>query len=317
MLSSKFDKELKRGLPSPVYFLISKESILLEQALNEIKAVFFTEGQEDFNYNLFYGSSNPQEIIDSAMTFPFLSARRLVVIKDFHEFEDSSVKTLKKYISNPQETTCMVILSIKPVKEIERIMKDVYNFQVRERDIPSWVKELANKKGILFTKDAVDCLIDSVGTDLGLLSMEVEKLAMSGLKSVTSSDIIATVGMTREYVPFNLIDALVSGDRLRAFTILRTIIEARPNDAPSIIGAINWHYSRIYDIWMKEGRRPLKIKESTYRHILKHLSSYNYSHFQRIFQYLHEADVDVKSSLHNEYVLEVLLLKLLQIGAES
>ena len=86
-------------------------------------------------------------------------------------------------------------------------------------------------------------------------------------------------------------------------------------EAPVILGTLNWHYKQFYSLWLNKGKRPVKMRENTFRSLKRHLPSFRESHFCHIFQCLHEADLGIKTSGRPELEIEVLLIKLLQKGA--
>jgi DNA polymerase-3 subunit delta len=314
MQNKQFQKELEKGLPHSLYFLWSKEVFLLDEALEKVSGTACSFPQRDFNYDTFTPSSPPQAILDAALSFPFMSPRRLVVLKDFHQFPASHIKTLQSYFREPSHTTCMVILSQKePQARIDANWR-IYRFNIRERDIPIWIRQRASSRGISITESAVDYLIEALGPDIGLLATEIEKLSLSGLKKIDDGDILAHTGMLREYTPFNLIDAITAGQKTKAFRILRSLIEKKSSDATAVLGPLNWHYRQLYAMWENKGKRPLKMKSSTHAALLQKLPFFTQENFYEIFQCLHEADKGIKTSGRPELVLEVLLIKLLQIG---
>jgi len=314
MQNEKFRKELKAGLLRPLYFLWSKESFFLDEALSNTIEAVITPQQKDFNYDMFYPSASPLEILDAATTLPFSAPRRLVILRDFHQFSASDIKSLTPYFNKPCETTCMVLLSQKEPKADLKAFCSTHNLNIRENDIPAWLKQKAADKGIKMSESAVDYLIEYAGNDAGLLSMEIEKLAGAGINKVTDKDVALYTGTTRDYNSFNLIDALTAGQKTKAFRILKSLLETRPYDAARILGPLNWHYRQFYLLWENEGRRPLKMKNSTYRALLKYIPSFTQENFNTIFQNLHEADIGIKTSGRPELVLEILLVKLLQTG---
>jgi len=304
-------KEFQKGLPGALYFLWSEEAYFLEDALYRFVETVLGSGPVDFNYDVFYPSSSASEVINAAATLPFMAKRRLLVLKDFHMFNAAAVKALKPYFREPAESTCMLILSQKaPASSLDMDWK-IYHLNINERDIPEWVRQAALKKGIRLTGDAIDHLIDYVGYEIGPLIMEIEKLSLLGKNTVSSKDLTDSVSMIREYSTFDLVDALVSGESARAFSILKTLFSGR-SDPPAIIGTLNWHYKQFYSLWVNRGKRPAKMRERTFRSLVKYVPSFKEENFLRIFQSLHEADLGVKSSGKPELVLEALLLKLLQ-----
>jgi DNA polymerase-3 subunit delta len=312
MFNKALDKEFEKGLPQSLYYFWSEDDFFLEDALKRAVGAVLSGSQADFNYDLFYPSSEPGEILDAASTLPLMTQRRLVVLKDFNQFLKPTVAVLTSYFNDPAESTCMVVLSAKtPPKVLSDIRWKTYRLSIQERDMPSWLKSVASDKGIQMTGEAAACLIEYVGFDAGLLVSEIEKLSLSGKMRIDEKDIVSSISAVREFTTFNLIDALVAEQGTRAFMILKSIFAGKVL-ATAVLGTLNWHYREFYDLWLNKGKKPQKMRMSTYRVLSKYLNSYNEGSFQRIFQILHEADVDIKSSGRPEIVLETLLVRLLQ-----
>jgi DNA polymerase III delta subunit len=297
MLSKALLSEIKNGLPGGLYYIWSEEGCFLEEVLSKFIDIVIGSAPVDFNYDLFDSSSDSAVILDAATTLPFMSPRRLVVLKDFHQFPPPVGKNLMTSLKEPSETTCILVLSQKQPKKSVDGTWNVYSLVLAERDVPAWLRRFAY--------------------DSGLLMMEVEKLALSGKKSVSKEDIILSTGMMREYTSFDLIDSLIAGERERAFRISKTMFAGNAYEAPVILGTLNWHYKQFYSLWEAGGRRPARMRQKTYRTLLKHLHSFREDDFYHIFRSLHEADLGIKTSGRPEIVVETLLIRLLQKGAWS
>ncbi len=317
MLNKALDREIEKRLPAPLYFIWSEEAYFLDNALARFIETVIASGPKDFNYDAFDSSANPQEILNAASTLPVMAQRRLVVLKDFHQFPAAAVKALRPYMDTPSESTCMAILSQKAPKAALKFKWKVFPLNIKERDVPAWLKHIADRRGIRLTSDAIDCLIESVGYETGVLMMEIEKLSLSGLKTITGEEIMTSTCSMRKFSSFDLVDSLIAGRKTRAFRILKVMLTGSAMEAPLILGTLNWHYRQFYSLWQNKGKRPIKMREKTYRALLKYLPSFDEDHFFHIFQSLHEADSGVKTSGRPELVLEVLLIKLLQKGAWS
>ncbi|RJR15897.1 MAG: DNA polymerase III subunit delta [Nitrospiraceae bacterium] len=314
MLNKALQKEIESGVSSPLYFLWSDESCFLDEALAGIVKTVMASGPADFNYDVFDSSSRPQEIVDAALTLPVMAMRRLVVLKDFHELNASAVQVLTPYLDGPSATTCMVVLSKNAPRAALKFNWKVYSLNIKEWDIPAWLRNYAAGKGVKMSADAVEMLIEFVGHDVGLLISEVEKLALSGSGTVTGKDIISSTSTMRKYTSFDLLDTLIAGQNTRAFRILNTMLSGNAFDAPVILGTLNWHFKQFYTLWRNNGQRPAKMREKTYRTLVKYLPSYKEDDFYRIFRSLHEADLGIKTTGRPGLVLEVLLIRLLQKG---
>ncbi len=317
MLNKALQKEIQNGLPRPLYYIWSEESCFLEELLPKFVEVVIASHPMDFNYDVFDSSTDTHEVLDTVSTLPFMAPRRLVVLRDFHQINAAGVKPLMTYFNEPAESTCMVILSQKAPKKSLKVNWKDYSLNIKQYEIPSWLKQFALKKGIKLTNDAVDNLIEYVGYEVGLLIMEIEKLTLSEKSTVTGKDIIESTSMMRKYSTFDLLDSLIAGQKSRAFRILKTILGGNPHDAPVVLGTLNWHYKQFYSLWRNKGRKPQKMREKTFRALLKYLPAFKEGDFFNIFKGLHEADTGIKTSGRPELVLEILLIKLLQKGSMS
>lgn len=315
MLNKTLSRELEKGLPGPLYYVWSEESCFLEEAVMKFIEIVLASGPKDFNYDVFDSSSEPQEILSASSTLPVMSERRLVILKDFHQLTAAAVKKMTSYLDDPSESTCMLVLSQKAPRASLKVNWKVYSLNIKESDIPAWLKHTAAEKGIRLTNDAVEYLIEFVGYDTGLLMMEIEKLTLSGNRTVTGDDILSTTSMMRKYTPFDLIDSLIAGQKTRTFMILKTMLGSNVMEAPVILGTLNWHFKQFYTLWLNKGKRTAKMREKTYRTLVKHIASYKEADFYHIFRSLHEADLGIKTSGRPGIVLEVLFIKLLQKGA--
>ena len=113
MLNNRFQKELDRKLPEPLYFFSSRENYFLDEALSRSLESVLSPQEKDFNLDVFYPFSSALEIMDASSTLPFMAPRRVVLLKDFHKFSAALIKALTPYFEKPCETTCMIILSQK------------------------------------------------------------------------------------------------------------------------------------------------------------------------------------------------------------
>jgi len=311
MSNKALQKELERGLPDPLYFLWSEESFFLEEALARAVKTVIAGGPEEFNLDIFYPASSAQEILDALTTLPLMARRRLVVIKEYHQFSKPALNALTPYFAKPHETACMLILSQKKPKLPSDFKWKIFPLNIRETELPAWLKMAAKEKGVQMTDDAIESLIEFAGNDIGSLLMELEKLKLTGGK-IGSKEVASSISNMREYTAFELIDALAASRNERAIRILRAILAGNVSQPAIILGALNWHYKQFYLLWRNKGKRPLKMKENTYTALRKRLPSFNEDNFCYIFQCLHEADIGIKSSGRPEIAMEVLLIKLLQ-----
>lgn len=296
MSIKQFQQELVKELPSPVYLFYSSEDFLLYEALASIKDRY--QGADAFNFDVFDIKSPDdtkpvEQIVDILNTLPFLSERRVVVIQNIQKIPKKDAKKIEDYIANPSNTSLLVMLfgGASPKLFEEAVAKNLkaIAINVHEKDIPLWIKEMAKRKGVEFTDRAVEYLINCVGTDLGMLSAEIEKFSFWNTSMVDIDDVKGMVYAGAEYSAFDLVNALRSKDKREVFRIFENV---NKNAEPQmLLGALNWQYANLLS--RSQGREE--------------------KFFNRIFGLLHEADAGIKTS--RNYVMEDLLIKLLAHGS--
>lgn len=87
---------------------------------------------------------------------------------------------------------------------------------------------LASEAGVKLERGAVDTLVESLGSDLARISVEIQKLGLfiGGKRSITETDIAELVPEARANTIFELVNALGRKDRARSLQILDTLTRA-------------------------------------------------------------------------------------------
>ncbi len=305
MSDKKILEELEKNLPEPVYLFHGIGFLVEELAAKAVKRLF-PEGSDDFNYSLFHASTaDPEEIVNTANTLPFMAQRRLVVVKEAGLFKAAQKKIFERYLADPSPSTCLIFLT-EAFDKRSAFLKLLtstgcrsFQVYVPERQVPVWLRQRALDMGMKLTSDAHRLLLDLVGPDLAVLSMELEKLYLAGNGSgavegslpvleIDVEQVEEVVGNVREYTPFSIVEAIKRGNIERALRIMKALRESG-QDAVSMLGIIGWHYRQMF----KRER--------------------NKKGFKNIFETLHYADLELKTSGKPEsLILESLLFKLMQ-----
>lgn len=295
-----FLKEIDKGMPSPVYLFYTEDAFFQREAVEAIKGLV-PAAERDFNFHTFdlliKGNEDPtfMEILDVANTVSFFGGRRITVVSgNLQKLTKKDHERLNVYLSNPAKGSILVMIHngslTKETREKFGALRPV-SLDIKESEIPYWIKKRAGMKGIEISAGASDYLIGLVGPDFGLLSAEIEKISLLGKKRINADDIsdIATGG--RLYSIFDLVDALRRRDPERVLQIYKALKETAEDY--SLIGALNWQYARS----LHPRNSPAENE-----------------YLLRVFELLNKADIDIKSS-GRSFPMEYLLIKLLRLQA--
>jgi DNA polymerase-3 subunit delta len=289
-----FISEVEKGLTSPAYFLYAEDQYLLKEATHMIAGTI-PESERAFSYDVFdldgIDEIPPfEQILDVLNTVPFMGSRRVVVIENLQELSKKNLETLEDYVSRPSPQAVLVVLHLGSPKVIFRnLMKKIksISLDMRQDELPLWIREKARRKGLVVTDEAIEYLLNIVGPEAGLLSSEMEKLALVGKTDIDVRDISDIVVGSSDYSVFDLVNALRSRDKEKVFIISRALQETQ--ESYGLLGAINWHYSKMS---AKDQARA--------------------AYYTKVFELLNEADIRVKTS-GGAFPIEYLLIRLLQI----
>jgi DNA polymerase-3 subunit delta len=292
-----FLQEIDKGLTSPAYLLYADNEYPIEEALSAVKRTI-PEAEMACNFNVFDMDSADSiptagEIIDTLNTVSFFGSRRYVVVRNLQKISAKEFKKFQSYIANPSPNSVFLMSYTgtlkKEMKESAKGLKAIC-LDIRENDLPVWIKEKIRQKGITIKDDAVEYLIGVAGDDVGLLSSEIEKLASSGNETITITGIKEIVEGSRDYSVFDLTNALRERNAEKVLRIYKKLSET--TEPYNLLGAINWHYSRM----------SMQATPS---------SSGQRKDFSRAFEILNDADIQIKTS-GGAYPMEHLLIRLLR-----
>jgi DNA polymerase III subunit delta len=225
----------------PVYLIFGEQDLLLERALEQLKANVGELADLDFNSETFDGeNANADEIVAACNTLPFASERRLVVVRNVDKMAKDASETLVGYMANPAETTILALVGKKIAKNT-RLYKAVDKLGgILERAAPGkneWpaeVQKLFQRKGRTVSRDGAELLVNAVGPDLRRLSVEVDKaVAYAGAKTeLTLSDVEQVVSTAATTKVWEIGPALADRDCARALRLVDELV----GDGESVFG---------------------------------------------------------------------------------
>jgi DNA polymerase-3 subunit delta len=234
-------------------------------------------------------SVSASEVLDELRTVPFLTDKRVVVMKGADDFVSENRQILEKYFDNPSPTG-VLILTVKSwsgltklAKRLSAVGKLINVTQPKPSQLPQRLCQYANdahsKK---LSNDAAVLLVELSGDDLGRLYSEVDKLAtfVDKEKVITANHVELLIGHNRLFNAFAVIDAIMAGDVVRAVERLRTMFAEDKSSEYTVVGAFAFHFRRMFNakVLLEKGLRYDEIagriqlrsnKDSFFAHVRK------------------------------------------------
>lgn len=239
--SDEILKELKSGVFRPVYYLMGEEPYFIDQVADYITENILSETEREFNLTVMYGmETDVATIINAAKRYPMMSEHQVVVVKEAQSVRN--IEELAFYLQKPLESTILVIChkhgtldrrkKLAPTVEKCGILFE--SKKIKEAQLPGFISLYLKQRGVDIEPKAVSMIADFVGADLSRLTGELDKLTITlpqGQKRVTPDLIEKNIGISKDYNNFELRNALIVKDVLKANKIIK-YFEENPKTNP-------------------------------------------------------------------------------------
>ncbi len=175
------DTDIKNHTFSRAYLIYGEEAYLKKQYKDKLRAALSTEG-DTMNASFFQGKeTNPLALIDLSETMPFFAERRLILVEDSGFFKGGA-EELADYMEHVPETSVFVF-SETDVDKRSRMYKALKKYGIvvefstqSEELLTKWMLGRLKRENKNITKAAMQEFFERVGTDMGTLDREMEKL---------------------------------------------------------------------------------------------------------------------------------------------
>lgn len=254
--------ELKSGKYRPIYFLMGDEPYFIDQITNYIAQNALPKEQRDFNQIIMYGKDVTLAHIDNtARRFPMMSERMVVIVKEAQNIK--SFDNLAFYAEKPLDSTVLVInYKFKKLDKRKKVYKAIdktgiifESKKLYENQVPDWINKYLAQKKFDIEPSATRLLLEHLGTNLEKIANELDKLLISfksGSK-ITPTDIEENIGISKDYNIFELQNAFVKRDVLKANKIVKHFSQ-NPKDNPFIL-TVNSLYSFFSKVLLVHGSK--------------------------------------------------------------
>lgn len=236
--------EIQKGNIKPIYFLMGEEPYYIDRISDFIEENILTEEERGFNQMLIYGrDTSIEDIVSNAKRYPMMAERQVVIVKEAQDLS-RTIEKLADYAENPQPTTVLVVCykykKIDKRKKLHKaITKNGLVFEGKrlyENQVGDWIIKAMKGRGYTISPKAAQMLVEFLGTDLGKIDNELQKLQLICTKGTTiSPEIIEeNIGISKDFNNFELRKAIGERDTLKAHRIVNYFAQ-NPKDNPLVV----------------------------------------------------------------------------------
>lgn len=339
MSFAKLIGDIQKGNFQPVYYLYGEEGYYLDQLEAALEKHVLAGAEPSFNLEIFYGPEcQAGQLIASARSFPVMATRRLVLVREAHRLKKEALDALAVYLDNPVPSTVLAFVHREKKAPDARtafgkkLKAQTTVFEAKalyDNQVPAAVESILQARGITIEPKALHLLVANLGTRLGRIVTEIDKLVLqlpsSGPKTITSALVHEFVGIDREFNVFELVNHIGARRVAQAHTTLHYLTQnLRANPAVLIIGQLYTYFSKL--ALLKQGKitsdkgiaSALGIPPFFAKDYALALGNFSQEQLQRSLKHIASADQALKgitpTRMDEVHILKTLLFNLLQRG---
>lgn len=280
-------------------------------------------------------------LVNAAHTPPFLTERRVVVGRNVAIFSKADqVKGLVEWLESPLDTTDLILVwekgttsgaRMNPVpKSLKEALKKSGATEIDAAPKGKGRKMLLDAKlaesAVRFDASAKRVIADRLGDDVGRADAIVSVLVSTFGEgaAVTASDVLPFLGAASDIPPWDLTDAIDSGDIADALDKMHRMTRGGERHALQVMATLHGHYQKALALdgsGVSDERAAadhLGMKGSTFpaKKALNLTRQLGPDKTKRVIEMLAQADLDLRggSAIESEAIMEILVARLARLS---
>ena len=243
------------------YLLIGNEIYGQNQRKKQLIEQFVSiDDQMNLTYYNEEANNDIRQLIIQCQTYPFLSDYRVIVYENPSFIFDSKLLDAKQqqalvdYLSNPVETTVLIMVINKTVNSNSLIYKKISKYfkiekfdKLSQNDFEKLVRDDLKTNSVNISKDALELLLSRLDNDVEKYKNELNKLLTYG-SELDYQDIDYLINQPIENDIFKLTNAINQNDLAASLKVYRDLLTNNKNDVLSIIGLLASQYRSMSQV---------------------------------------------------------------------
>ena len=251
-----------------IYVIAGKDSSLVKRQARECLNQCLPTDQHPLGLLSLDGNeAQIGQVLDELRTLPFLSDRRVVLIKEADDFVSKNRPSLETYFDRPCTSATLILAvntwlkSTKLAKKLDAVGELITVDPPKPWQMPAeavtYTQTQHQKK---LHPQAAQLLVELTGDDWIRVCNEIDKLVIFAPEAPTLNvdHVEQLIGHNRVYGAFEVIDAMSAGDRPQALKRLRNMFAEDKNAQYTVVGAFAYHVRRLFQgkAMLSQGQSP-------------------------------------------------------------
>jgi len=325
-----------------IYVFFGSDEYSIQAAISDLKKSLCKTSVTESNIMQLSGTKlHAEELTTAVHTLPFFDTQRMVIVRGLlsrFDAKEKQVSVKKKSksadderpqyqvfadIINSAPESTQVILSDGEIPKTNPLLKvlspsaDIRMFYpLKGIQLENWTRKRVSSSGGKIGEAALKMLVKQVGSDLWVMTGEIEKLVLyaSG-RLIEVDDVKKLVGLSSETSIFTLVDAIIERKLNLAQQSLSALLDA--GAAPSYVLVMLARQLRLLvrAKELKNERRPeatiqsmLGLGDYPFRKTMEQVSKYTMERLTNFYHMLLDTDLSIKTGKYNDELAITLLV---------
>ncbi|WP_455103436.1 DNA polymerase III subunit delta [Phocaeicola abscessus] len=236
--------DLRKKQFKPIYYLMGEESYFIDLIADYMEKNVLTEVEKEFNLTVVYGAETDiASVVNTARRYPMISEHQVVIVREAQAMKN--MEELSHYLQKPLNSTILVLCHKhgsldrrkKLAAEIQKIGVLFESKKLRDNQLPDFIVDYLKQKSVDIESKAAVMLAEYVGADLSRMVGELDKLILTlpaDQHCITPVQIELNIGISKDYNNFELRNAIVARDIVKANQIVKYFAE-NPKSNPMVL----------------------------------------------------------------------------------
>ena len=305
MKYAEFKNGLENGQEFAVYLLEGEDAFFRERALALIKNKFLQN--PELNLVSFNGDVSVGELVASLEGYPFMSKKRVTVVKEFYPKQEYFKSGLKGYLENPLDTGVLVVVNEKPLESLKKY-ESVAFVDCCKADvnlIVKWIKAECSRMGVAISGETASVIAEYCSSDMTRVEGDTKKLIafVGDGGEITLCDVDQMVARDTEYKIYEMTDYIGKRKFDKAIAILLDMI-GKGEPPARIITSLYNYFRRLLHVAISSGTSAevanfLGIKEFAVKKAKEQSNMFKKRSLKSAVDFLTDVDYKVKSGQIN------------------
>jgi len=300
---TEFKNLLSEEFSFSVCLFEGEDAYFRERGMNLLKTKFVQE--PSLNFACLDADVSAGELVVSLEGYPFMSLKRMVVLREFYPKQDFFKGGFGEYLKNPSPQTILVILNEKTCDALKKY-ETVLAVDCNKADsslLVKWIKAECQKNGVAIQLETAKKIADYCLLDMTRIDTETKKLIsyVGEGQQITDKDVEDMLVKDTEHKIYEMTDYIGKKRFKEALTVIKDMMAKGETSQRIIISVYNYFrrllHCAISDMPSAEMAKTFGIKEFAVKKAKEQASMFKKRSLKSAVDALAQADYQIKSGL--------------------